>query len=276
MTMTRYFTAADGAVLAYLDQGRGLPVLCLSGLTRTKEDFDDALPALAGCRVIRMDYRGRGQSAYTGASTYTVAQEAADALALMDHLGLSQVALLGTSRGGMIGMGLAAMAPNRLLGLCLNDIGPELHQPGLERVRDYVGRRPAARTLAELATKLPAFNPGFHGVADSQWQAMAARLYRETDDGLELNYDPDLRQSVLLSFSAQPFDLWKIWPTFEELPLALIRGANSDLLTQATADRMHASRPDMIRAEVPGRAHVPFLDEPESVAALRGWLEKMR
>ncbi len=274
--MTRFFTAADGARIAYRDQGRGLPVLCLSGLTRTKEDFDDAMPALAGCRVIRMDYRGRGESAFTGPSTYTIAQEAADAMALMDHLGVSQVALLGTSRGGMIGMGIANMAPNRLLGLCLNDIGPELHRPGLERVRDYVGRRPAAKTLAELAEKLPAFNPGFEGVTPAQWQAMAARLYRETPEGLELNYDPDLRHSVLLSFSAQPFDMWKIWPPGPDLPLALIRGVNSDLLTQETADRMQETRPDMIRAEVPGRAHVPFLDEPESVAALRSWVEKMR
>lgn len=274
--MTRYFTAADGARLAYLDQGRGLPVLCLSGLTRTKEDFDDAMPALTGCRVIRMDYRGRGESAFTGPSTYTVAQEAADALALMDHLGLSQVALLGTSRGGMIGMGLAALAPNRLLGLCLNDIGPELNRAGLERVKDYVGRRPAAKTLAEVAAKMPGFNPGFEGVADSQWQAMAARLYRETPEGLELTYDPDLRHSVLLSFSANAPDLWQIWPPGPGLPLALIRGVNSDLLTLETANRMQETRPDLIRAEVPGRAHVPFLDEPASVAALHQWIGAMR
>lgn len=273
--MTLFFTAADGARLAYLDQGAGLPVLCLAGLTRTKEDFDDALPALAGCRVIRMDYRGRGDSAYTGAATYTVPQEAADALALLDHLGVAQAAVLGTSRGGLIGLLLAATAKHRLSGLCLNDIGPEIHRPGLERIKDYVGRRPAARTLAEMTEKLPRNSPGFAGVPAAQWQAMAARLYRQAEDGLHLRYDPALRDSFLAGFSAPPPDLMPLWQATAGLPVALIRGANSDLLTSAAADRMQALRPDLIRAEVPDRAHVPFLDEPAAVAALHRWLEAL-
>lgn len=274
--MTRIFTAADGARLAFLDEGAGLPVLCLAGLTRTMADFDDALPALSGCRVIRMDYRGRGASDWTGAPTYTVAQEAADALALLDHLGIRQAAILGTSRGGLIGMYLAATAKDRLLGLCLNDIGPDLHRPGLERIKDLVGRRPAARTLAELALKLPATSPGFEGVSPAQWQAMAARLYEETPEGLRLRYDPALREAFLAAFSAPPADLWPLWAATAGLPVALIRGANSDLLSETVAARMQAERPDLIRAEVPGRAHVPFLDEPEAVAAIRHWLEAMR
>ncbi len=108
--VTAFFTAGDGARLAYSDEGTGLPVLCLSGLTRTMADFDYALPALAGCRVIRMDYRGRGASEWTGAATYTVPMEAQDALALLAHLGVARAAILGTSRGGLIGMFLAAVA----------------------------------------------------------------------------------------------------------------------------------------------------------------------
>ncbi|MBP9184117.1 MAG: alpha/beta fold hydrolase, partial [Fuscovulum sp.] len=111
--MTQFFTAGDGAQLAYRDEGTGLPVLCLAGLTRTMADFDYALPALAGCRVIRMDYRGRGESQWTGAATYSVPMEAQDALALLDHLGLAQAAVLGTSRGGLIGMFLAMVAKPR-------------------------------------------------------------------------------------------------------------------------------------------------------------------
>ena len=273
--MTQFFTAGDGAQLAYRDEGAGLPVLCLAGLTRTMADFDYALPALAGCRVIRMDYRGRGQSDYTGAASYTVPQEAMDALALLDHLGVAQAALLGTSRGGLIGLVLAATAKNRLRGLCLNDIGPEIHRPGLERIKDYVGRRPAARTLDEIAAKMPAFSPGFAGVSAAQWRAMAGRLYRETPDGLALTYDPALRDSFLEAFSAPPADLMPLWQATAGLPVALIRGANSDLLTAEAADRMAEVRPDLIRAEVPDRAHVPFLDEPAAVAALRQWLGAM-
>ena len=107
MTAT-FFTAPDGARLAYRDEGTGLPVLCLTGLTRNMADFDFVAPHLADVRLIRMDYRGRGLSDFTGAATYTIMQEAQDALALLDHLSVPQAAILGTSRGGLIGMALAA------------------------------------------------------------------------------------------------------------------------------------------------------------------------
>ena len=99
--MTQTFTTPDGTRLAYDDRGDGLPLLCLPGLTRTMADFDYMLPHLPPCRVIRMDYRGRGASQWTGAATYTVPQEAKDALDLLDHLGLDRAAVLGTSRGGL-------------------------------------------------------------------------------------------------------------------------------------------------------------------------------
>ena len=114
--MPQFFTAADGTRLAYDDQGSGLPLLCLSGLTRTMGDFDYLRPHLpppnsGKLRLIRMDYRGRGASGHSGADSYTVAQEGADALALLDHLGLPQAAILGTSRGGLIDdLDLAARA----------------------------------------------------------------------------------------------------------------------------------------------------------------------
>ena len=104
------FAAPDGAQLAYADEGQGLPLLCLAGLTRTMADFDYLRPHLPPLRLIRMDCRGRGGSAWTGAATYTVPQEARDALALLDHLGVARAAILGTSRGGLIGMMLAATA----------------------------------------------------------------------------------------------------------------------------------------------------------------------
>ena len=98
--MTEFFTTADGARLAYHDQGTGLPLLCLAGLTRTMADFDYLAPHLPPCRLIRMDYRGRGASDWTGADSYTVPQEAADALALMDHLGLTALPSLAPRAAG--------------------------------------------------------------------------------------------------------------------------------------------------------------------------------
>jgi len=268
-----FFTAPDGTRLAYRDEGEGLPVLCLPGLTRTMGDFDYMRPHLPPCRLIRMDYRGRGESQWTGAATYTVPQEAGDALALLDHLGVDRAAVIGTSRGGLIGMVLAAMAKDRLRGLLLNDVGPVIHRPGLGRIFDYVGRNPSAKTHAALATRLPATMLGFANVPESRWLEEARLHYTQTPEGLRITYDPALREAFLAAFQGPEVDLWPLFDLLAGLPLALIRGANSDLLSQATADEMRARRPDMIFAQVPDRAHIPFLDEPESLAAIHAFLK---
>ena len=270
--MTQFFTTSDGTRLAYDDHGAGLPLLCLPGLTRTMADFDYLIPHLPPLRLIRMEYRGRGASQWTGAASYTVPQEGKDALELLDHLGLPKAAILGTSRGGLIGMLLAAVAHDRLLGLCLNDVGPEIHRPGLERIFDYVGRNPAAKTHADLAARLPRTMPGFANVPQSRWLEEAVKHYTQTPDGLQITYDPALRDAFLAAFEGPPVDLWPLWEATAGLPVALIRGANSDLLSQACTNEMRRRRPDMIFASVPDRAHIPFLDEPEAVAALRAFV----
>jgi pimeloyl-ACP methyl ester carboxylesterase len=270
----KYFNTPDGTRIAYADQGMGLPVLALSGLTRTMADFDYLAPHLPQCRLIRFDYRGRGSSAYTGAATYTVPTEAADALALLDHLGLARAAILGTSRGGLIGMYLAATAKPRLIGLCLNDVGPVLERGGLTRIMDHVGRNPAAKTLAAMAEALPRHSPGFANVPPARWLTEAQHHYVETDQGLQIRYDPALREAFLAAVEAPVIDLWPLFDACAGMPLALIRGVNSDLLTTKTATEMQRRRPDMIFAEVPDRAHIPFLDEAESLRAIKQWLEQ--
>lgn len=271
-----FFPAPDGARLAYDDTGgNGPPVLCLAGLTRERHDFDDALPALAGARVIRMDCRGRGESDWTGAATYRLGQEGADALALLDHLGLARAAILGTSRGGLIGLDLARRAGDRLLGLCLVDIGPEIPTAGLERILLYLGRAPAPKTLADLAARMPAVMPGFANVPQARWLAEVTRFYRETPQGLQITYDPALREGFIAEYAPPYRPDWSGWQATAGLPVALIRGAGSDLLATSTVARMQAARPDLILAQVPDRGHVPFLDEPASVAALRAWLRAL-
>lgn len=271
--MTQFFTAADGAKLAFSDDGTGVPLLCLAGLTRTMADFDYLAPHLPPCRLIRMDYRGRGVSAWTGADSYTVPQEAADALALMDHLGVDRFAVLGTSRGGLIGMLLAALAKPRLMGLCLNDVGPVINRAGLDSIFVYVGRNPAAKTHAALAETYAKFLPGFVNVPASRWLAEAQKHAVATDTGLKITYDPALGDAFRKAFDGPTVDLWPLFDALEGLPVALIRGANSDLLTQTTADEMRRRRPDMIYASVPDRAHIPFLDEAESLTAIRAFLK---
>lgn len=274
MTKPLHFSAADGARLAYRDTGTGLPLLCLPGLTRSMADFDYLVPHLPPVRLIRMDYRGRGASDWTGAESYTVAQEAKDALALLDHLGVGKAAILGTSRGGLIGMVLGATARDRVLGLILNDVGPEIARDGLTRIFDYVGRNPAGSTIQGYAERLSR-TPGFEGVPMSRWLEEAQKLAVETPEGLRIPYDPALRDSFLAAFDGPPVDLWPLFDALAGVPLALIRGANSDLLTRDTVAKMRARRPDMAVAEVPGRAHIPFLDEPESVALILDFLKRL-
>jgi pimeloyl-ACP methyl ester carboxylesterase len=274
--MTSFFTASDGTRLAFKDEviaGGNLPVLCLPGLTRTMADFDYMVPHLPPCRLIRMDYRGRGASQWSGQESYTVPQEGKDALELLDHLGLAKVAVIGTSRGGLIGMVLAALAKDRLLGLLLNDVGPVIHRPGLERIFDYVGRNPSAKTHAALAAALPHVMPGFANVPASRWLEEAQTHYTQTPEGLRITYDPALREAFIAAFQGPEVDLWPLFDALAGLPLALIRGANSDLLSVATADEMRRRRPDMIYTDVPDRAHIPFLDEPEAVLALTAFLK---
>lgn len=273
----QFFTAKDGAQLAYRDDGQGLPVLALAGLTRTGEDFDYLAPHLSGVRLIRPDYRGRGGSAWTGAATYTVPQEAEDALLLLDHLGIEKAAILGTSRGGLIGMYLALVAKGRMTGLALNDVGPVLERSGLERIFDYLGRNPAAKTFEDMADRTAQAQPGFVNVPRERWLSEVHHHYIATESGLKINYDPELRTAFIAAFPDGPVpEAWPLFDATADLPIALIRGANSDLLSEATATEMQRRRRDMICANIADRAHVPFLDEPEAVQAINGWLDNIR
>ena len=271
----RYFPAPDGARLAYRDEGAGIPVLALAGLTRTGADFDYLAPHLPDVRLIRPDYRGRGASEWTGPDSYTVEQEAADALALLDHLEIPRAALLGTSRGGLIGLHLAASANHRLAGLCLNDVGPVIETEGLRRISGYIGRNPSVNNHAELAEVLPRVMEGFANVPPARWLEEARKHYQPDGGKLVITYDPALRDAFVEAFRDDLSDAWPQFDAAKNLPLAVIRGANSDLLSQATVAEMQKRRPDMIVAEVPDRAHIPFLDEPEALDAIRGWLDRI-
>ena len=269
------FTAPDGARLHFSDEGEGKPLLALSGLTRNSTDFDYVAPHLDGIRLIRMDYRGRGKSEWSGAETYLIPTEALDALTLLDHLGLERAAILGTSRGGLIARALAATAKDRLTGVALVDIGPDVAPAGLEAIKGFVGRNPGARTYDEATAMRATLMEGFVGVPETRWAEEVRKHYIETPEGLRINYDPALRDATLRMAEAPPVDLWPFFDAMQGLPLALIRGANSDLLAPETAAEMRRRRPDIIFADVPDRGHVPFLDEPESLAALRQWIDRL-
>ncbi|MFG1211700.1 alpha/beta hydrolase [Xanthobacter flavus] len=271
---TDTFHAQDGASLAFSDVGTGRPLLALAGFTRNGRDFDYLVRHLYDVRLIRLDSRGRGDSQWTGADTYTALQESDDALALLDHLGIPRVAIIGSSRGGILAMLMAMKAPARVAGVCLNDVGPVMERAGLERIGAYIGVEPAATTLEEIAARMPQANPGFHHVSELRWEEEAIRRYVQTPNGVGLPYDPDLRLSFQKALAAPATDAWPLFDACAGVPLALIRGANSDVLSAGAAAEMATRRPDMIYADVPDRGHTPFLDEPEALAAIHQWLDR--
>ncbi|MGQ3675473.1 alpha/beta fold hydrolase [Xanthobacter sp. TB0139] len=270
---TGSFQAEDDARLAFSDIGEGWPLLALAGFTRNGRDFDYLAHHLPDIRLIRLDSRGRGESEWTGAETYNVLQETRDALALLDHLGVERTAVIGSSRGGLLGMMMAMIAHERVVGLCLNDVGPVMERAGLERLGTYIGIEPAVDTLEEIADRMPAAMPGFDNVPELRWEQETIRRYIQTSRGVKLPYDPELRTSFNTALASAPPDAWPLFDACAGIPLALVRGANSDVLSSAAADAMQARRPDMIRVDVPDRGHPPFLDEPEALVVIKAWLK---
>ena len=275
-----FVTAPDGLRLAYDVTGVGQPLLCLPGLTRNMDDFEPVLDAFGDrAQVIRMDFRGRGASEYGDPATYQVPVEAGDVIALLDHLGLSRVTILGTSRGGLVALVLAAMARPRIAGVIFNDIGPEIMPEGLAYIMDYLGRPPRAKTFAEAATGFARhYAPAFQDVPGATWAAMARRLFTQHDGALHNRYDARLRDAVAPAFApgAQAPDLWPLFDALAGAPLGLIKGAGSNILSAETAAEMRRRRPDMAFADIAGRGHVPFLDEPQAIDVIATVLEQTK
>jgi len=270
------FITHDGLTLDYRVEGEGKPLLCLPGLTRDLYDFDELAAAMAGeAQVIRLSMRGRGRSEWAADyKSYNIVQEARDAVEFMDFLGLGKATVVGTSRGGFNAMILAATASDRLAGVLLNDIGPELMQGGIGDIMARLGTAPEAKDLAELVAGLKAdMQADFPDLSAAKWEALARRWYRVTENGVALNYDPLLAKAMQAQAEGEPPDLWGLFDLMSGVPLALLRGANSDLLSVETAGQMRARRPDMLYAEVPNRGHIPLLDEPESLEIIHKLLE---
>ena len=271
-----FFTTSDGLRIFYEDTGLGSALLCLAGLTRNSRDFAFFALHATDLRMIAMDYRGRGQSDHDpDYANYNILREAQDAIELLDHLGLDKIAVLGTSRGGLIAMALAASHPDRLAGVILNDVGPVIEPAGIAKIMDYVGKQPVATSYDEMAAAMKVtLEPRFPGVPLNVWRNQAEVQYAQTPNGLTLRYDPALRQALLdQAASGVTPDLWPWFDALRDIPTGLIRGANSDLLAAETVQDMHARHPGLVSAEVPDRGHVPFLDEPQSLDIIRKVLD---
>lgn len=273
------FTAADGRRLHFEDEGTGPAILCLAGLSRNLRDFAHVPAGLPDHRVIRLSSRGRGGSdhAVDPMAEYQIPVEAGDALALLDHLGIARVGVLGTSRGGILGMAMTAMRPGLVTSLALNDVGALVQTAGLLRIAGYVGKAPEASSFAEAAEIMRAAHAAdFPGVPLARWEAHARAVFNEDNGAPALSYDPALAAATLgaLDPAVPQIDLGPLFAATLGVPVLTIRGANSDILTAETLTAMAAQHPDFTAVTVADRGHAPFLDEPEAVAALGAHFER--
>lgn len=256
-------------------------IVCLHGLTRNSLDFDALARRLAdsGDRVLAFDQRGRGRSQWDPeGANYRLEVYARDMLAAFDQLAVARAVLIGTSMGGLMSMLMAAMAPQRVVGMVLNDVGPEIEARGLDRIRGYVGRREAPDSWDAAARAVAQDNAvAFPDHGRDDWLAFARRLYTEDDQGRPTAaYDPAIAAGLDPGQTAvAPPDLWPLWDSLAGFPILAIRGALSDLLSGATLAQMAARHPGLQTAVVPGRGHAPMLDEPVAVAAIDRFLASL-
>jgi pimeloyl-ACP methyl ester carboxylesterase len=258
-----------------------LPVFCLHGLARTSADFHRLAIALSGDaanprQVFAMDYRGRGRSDYDpDPANYNVGVELNDVLTVLAALDVGPAVFIGTSRGGILTMLLASVRPELLAGAVLNDIGPVIEPHGLLRIKGYVGKLSSPANMAEAAELLRRlFGAQFTSLTADDWRAFAERGFEARDGKLVPAYDPALAQT-LAGFDIDqppPAPLWEQFDALARVPVMVVRGENSDLLSSHTVAAMRERKPDLQIVEVPGQGHAPFLMEDDVIAHIGGFI----
>lgn len=271
----RFWTSRDGLRLHFRDYpGRAdrPPLICLPGLTRNARDFSHVAARLAGdWRVLCLDLRGRGDSAYAkDSATYNPLQYADDLAMLLEQEEFARFVAFGTSLGGLITMIAALTGPERLAGVLLNDVGPEIAPEGLARIRGYVGQGRSFPTWMHAARLLEEANgPVFPDYEIADWLAMAKRCMVVGSNGrIVFDYDMKIADPFSEPGGEAGVDLWPAFAALAGRPALLLRGALSDLLSAETHGKMAAMLGDSEAVTVPRVGHAPMLDEPAAVAAI--------
>ena len=277
-----YWWSNDGLRLHYRDytgpEDRP-PILCFPGLTRNARDFEGVAPRLSPeWRVIAVDFRGRGDSAYAkDAMTYVPLTYVQDVDALLTELKIERFVAFGTSLGGIVTMLLAAMGRERLAGALINDVGPEIEADGLARIKSYVGKTSSWPTWIHAARALGENNAEiypFYGLED--WLRLAKRMYRLTTGGRVVpDYDKNIAEPFRLPGGEGGVDLWPALDALADVPTLIVRGELSDLFSDATADAMIKRLNKATLVTVAGAGHAPTLDEPEAMAGIDALLARV-
>jgi pimeloyl-ACP methyl ester carboxylesterase len=258
------------------------PVVCLPGLTRTTADFDALAAAIVGRSnrarfVLAVDYRGRGRSDYdSNPANYNIATELADLLAVLTALEVEPAVFVGTSRGGILAMLLATVRPAALAGVVLNDIGPVIETKGLLRIKGYLGRLPQPKSFedgGEILRRL--FGAQFPKLSQDQWLLFAERTFEEKDGSLKGRYDPKLAKQLegVNMTRSQPTH-WKQFEALASMPIMVVRGTNSDILSAETVEAMRHRRPDLATLDVSDQGHAPLLVENEIMSEICAFIDR--
>jgi pimeloyl-ACP methyl ester carboxylesterase len=257
------------------------PVVCLPGLARTVADFEVLAPALADGppvrRVIAIDSRGRGQSDYdSNSENYNVAVELGDVVTVLTALGLGAAVFIGSSRGGILTMLLGVAHPTLVAGAVLHDLGPVIEPKGLARLKSYVGKLPAPRSFADGAEMLRRLsNAQFPNLTAEQWLAAARHTWKSDDGEFVPTYDVRLARTLTEVDIERPLpSMWNEFDALARVPVLVIRGANSDILSADTVTAMRARHPDMDAMEVADQGHVPLLEGEDIISRIMAFITK--
>lgn len=278
-----YWASADELRLHYRDYpgaASRAPLICMPGLTRNARDFEAVADILGGKRrMLAIDFRGRGESGYAkDPMTYLPITYAQDMGILLRDLDLQKFVLLGTSLGGIVSMLLAMEWKDRLAGVILNDVGPEIGKAGAERIRSYVGQgrsfetwMHAARAMAEVQEDV------YPGYGLEEWLRFAKRTCKLASNGrIVFDYDMKISEPFKLPGGEAGVDLWPLFNLLEDVPLLVLRGENSDILEKTTANKMVKKSGKASLVTIKGVGHAPSLDEPEAQAAILEFLKSVK
>jgi pimeloyl-ACP methyl ester carboxylesterase len=279
---SNFYKSTDGLKLHYRDMGKDngkFVILCIPGLTRNSRDFDDFATRLApNNRVICIDLRGRGLSDYDeNWKNYHPLTYAKDVWTLLDILSIEKVAIIGTSLGGLIAMVMSFQDNQRIAGVVLNDIGPEISPKGLERIKKYAGLLPPVKTWQEAANQTKdIYGPWLKGVDDNQWIKLAKRAYKENNHNEPvLDVDVNINKAIK-QVGSQKGDPWQYFDSLKNTESLILRGELSDILTKDIVTKMHNENPNLVSAIIPDRGHVPLLNEEICLSAVDQFLKRIK
>lgn len=252
-------------------------LVCVHGLARVGRDFDRLARALCvQYRIICPDVVGRGQSDWLrDPSHYTVDQYVGDMVTLIARLDVSEVAWLGTSMGGLIGIGLAGLPQSPVSRLVINDTGPRMEFSAIERIVAYIGQPVRFASLDQATEYIKSISAGFGMRSEAEWREITQSVIKADGDGFVLHYDPAIRvpwQSVTPEvIQVIESATWRLYDAIR-CPTLLLRGENSDLLSPATAAEMSERGPRARVVNIPGVGHAPMFFDPTQIEIVRSFL----